>query len=295
MPFDCKTQPVVIIGMSRSGTTLLARLLSRLGLFLGHKMAEDLEAAYFHSINRTVIERVHGYWDNPAPMRYFLRDGAAFEMTVRHLKSDLSSYRVANFLGWRNFFKYRSLLRYDRPWGWKDPQTIFTLPLWLALFPRAKIIYIVRNGVDVAHSLKTMEQRVIAKRRERSNRRLNSLTLRPHLDRAGFKGSARSLQLDGGFSLWEEYVAQAEECLHGIDNERRTIKFEELLANPQTQLPELLRFCRLEAPEPAVAAAMKTIRAERSIAFASDVSLEEFYRRVRWTPWMVHYGYSELK
>ena len=295
MRLHCTTQPVVILGMSRSGTTLLARLLSRLGLFLGHRMAEDLEAVYFHSLNATMIKRIHGYWDNPGPVRYFLQDDGAVKMTVQHLEVDLTSYRVASFLGWVNFFKYRSLLNYDRPWGWKDPQTILTLPLWLALFPQAKIVYIVRNGVDVAHSLRAMEQRVIAKRQKKNSRRLKRMTLRNQLERAGFKGSARSLCLAGGFSLWEEYVAQAEECLVAVDNDRCVIKFEDLLAEPKTQLLRLQQFCQLDASEEAVDDAVKTIRADRSHAFASDPALKDFYRQVHRRPWMTHYGYSDFR
>ena len=60
---------------------------------------------------------------------------------------------IAGFLGWKRYLAYRSLERFDQPWGWKDPRNVFTLPLWLRVFPEAKIIYIVRNGVDVAASL----------------------------------------------------------------------------------------------------------------------------------------------
>ena len=27
------------------------------------------------------------------------------------------------------------------PWGWKDPRNSITLPLWLRLYPEAKIIF----------------------------------------------------------------------------------------------------------------------------------------------------------
>ncbi|MBW1793701.1 MAG: sulfotransferase [Deltaproteobacteria bacterium] len=38
-------------------------------------------------------------------------------------------------------------------WGWKDPRTTLTLPLWLKLFPKARIIHVIRNGIDSALSL----------------------------------------------------------------------------------------------------------------------------------------------
>jgi hypothetical protein len=44
-------------------------------------------------------------------------------------------------------------------WGWKDPRNSITLPVWLKLFPDARVIHIVRNGVDVAESLYRRQQR----------------------------------------------------------------------------------------------------------------------------------------
>lgn len=43
--------PVIIIGMHRSGTSLVARLLDVLGLFLGKYKDENHEARLFISIN----------------------------------------------------------------------------------------------------------------------------------------------------------------------------------------------------------------------------------------------------
>ena len=35
-------------------------------------------------------------------------------------------------------------------WGWKDPRTALTLPIWARIFPRPAGWTVVRNGVDVA-------------------------------------------------------------------------------------------------------------------------------------------------
>jgi len=286
---------VILMGMARSGTTLLADLLFRLGLFIGHKrIVVDQEAKYFVSVNDLLLKRVHGYWDQPAPMLSFLQEQDAVAASLSCMQDDLRSPRVASYLGWRQFFKYRSLEAFDRPWGWKDPRNVFTLPLWLKLFPEAKIIYIVRNGIDVAESLLSLERKVIARRRMR-NGRGRRFSLRSRLEQNGFKGAARCLTLAGGFSLWEEYVAQAESVLATIANERMSFRYEDFLTDPTTHLKDLAKFCGLDrdAALKADAAAARVDRT-RACAFLSQPELMSFYRQVKNSPWMKRHGYADL-
>jgi hypothetical protein len=282
------------MGMARSGTSLVARLLHRLGLFLGHrKIIEDEEATFFFRLNAIILRQIHGEFDNPAPMRYFLQESSAVEMTVKCLEADVASYRIISYLGWRQYLKYGALRRYDKPWGWKDPLNTYTLPLWLKLFPRAKIIYIVRNGVDVASSLVGFQRGIISRRQIRNQKRSRRLSLRRHLELFGFKGAVRCLSLEGSFSLWEEFVSQAEETLARIGNDRRTIKYEDLLTDPKTHLMELLRFCELEESSDGVIEDVAArVNASRSNAFLSSPALMSFYDMVKDSPWMLHYGYG---
>jgi len=43
--------PIIIIGMSRSGTSMLTRMLDELGLFVGKKLTKNHEALFFRKIN----------------------------------------------------------------------------------------------------------------------------------------------------------------------------------------------------------------------------------------------------
>ena len=177
------------------------------------------------------MKRIGAAWDNPAPTRDFLENTEALELTSHCLAADLSSKPLKEFLGLKRFLKTRSLARLDQPWGWKDPRTVFTLPAWLRVFPSAKLLYIVRNGVDVASSLQVREVRELARRREELAQKSRQLNRHSMLERAGFKGSARCLTLAGGFSLWEEYVAEAERLLSLVQNERL------VLIRKKTDLP----------------------------------------------------------
>ncbi len=296
MALRCVRPPIILMGNARSGTTLLADLLERLGLFIGHeKIVVDQEAKYFFSVNRKILQHIHGHWDNPAPVRYFLGNPDAVDETVRCIEADLRSYRIMNFLGPRNFVRYRSIERFDRPWGWKDPRNVVTLPLWLKVFPQAKIVYIVRNGVDVAQSLVVMEEKVVAQRRRKRRRLIPSLRKRSVLERAGFKGAVRCLSLEGGFSLWEEYAAYGEEHLAAAPNERIVLQYEHLLTDPKPFLSELVRFCGLDAPPDTVLDdAAANIDRKRAFAFTEEPALRDFYLKVKETSWMKRFGYSEV-
>ena len=293
MAIQCARQPIIIMGMARSGTTLISDLLHRLGLFIGHRRIEvDQEATYFYSVNWMLLKRVHGYWDNPAPMRYFLKNCTAVDLTIRCMEADIVSYRVISYLGLRHYLKYRSLQRFDKPWGWKDALNVYTLPLWLKLFPEAKIVYIVRNGVDVASSLVTRQRKIISGRNARNQKKSRKMSLQRNLERFGFKGAIRCLSLEGSFSLWEEYVSQAEETLARIENAKRVIKYEEFLDDPKTHLLDLLRFCELEVSSDGIIDEVaKRVDTNRSNAFLSDPALMLFYNQVKDSDWMIHYGY----
>jgi hypothetical protein len=299
-PVTVSTPPVILLGMHRSGTSLIARLLDELGLFQGHELQEDHESTHFLDINETLLRRVGATWDNPAPMRAFLENTEAVDLTVRCLRQDVSGRQIAGFLGKKLFGKYRGLARFERPWGWKDPRTVFSLSLWLKLFPNAKVVYIVRNGVDVASSLRVREIRELARRHEEfgaKQKKTGRLTKHSLLQRAGFKGSARCLTLDGAFSLWEEYVAEAERQLAAAPNERLVVNYERFCADPNDTnngLAALVKFCGLSAAADALEGAAKNIDTGRARAFLADAELSDFYRRVKDTEWMKQYGYSTL-
>ncbi|HZX36128.1 MAG TPA: sulfotransferase [Thermodesulfobacteriota bacterium] len=320
----CVKNPVIIIGMHRSGTTLVTRLAERLGLFVGSEVEDNDESVYFLSINIEILKRIGANWDNPVPARYFSENTEALDMTVKCVEADLSSEGVSGYMGPENYASCGGLKGLPKPWAWKDPRNTFTLPVWLKIFPEAKIIYVVRNGVDVAESLRVRERKEFEKQKEMFANVFSKLEVKPppeekgpylkmlrdvffksgvkpppktkgsYLLRAGFSGSVRCLSLEGGFTLWEEYVDRAEETLSGISNERMVIKFENFIDDPKTCLAKLSGFCGLDAKDSAISEAAKSVKKERAYAFGSATELTEFYGKVRESRWMRHYGYSGL-
>ena len=289
MPVPTARPPVIILGMHRSGTSMVSELLDELGLFVGRELQDDHESTYFLDLNEQLFARVGAAWDRPLPVLDFLACDDAVRMTVDALAADLSSRRIRPFLGQRT-----TLAAYDRPWGWKDPRTILTLPLWLRLFPTAKLVYIIRNGVDVTKSLMVRERQLLATRLERFDARLAKRSSRTALDRAGYKGSPRCLSLQGGFDLWAEYVAAAERHLDGLSNPVHRVRYEDVLQEPTHHLPALARFCGLDETSDRIAKAAAQIDGTRAMAFATDPATAAFYQQVRNDPWMVRYGYEAV-
>jgi len=295
LEIPCLHQPIILLGMHRSGTTMIAQLLDELGLFLGAQVQGDHEAVYFLELNDLLFKNVNATWDYPAGVLAFLPQEAAVRMSVRCLRGDLLSRSMRRFLGLKNSVQYRSIEALGRPWGWKDPRNVFTLPLWLRLFPGARIINIVRNGIDVANSLRVRERKLLKGRQAKFEQRYNRPSTRSKLQRAGYRGSARCLSIEGGFSLWQEYVARAEQVLKGLPNPQMTVVYERFLKSPQSHLRKLVDFCQLpEVSDAAINQSCEAVNASRGRAFLNDPELNEFYQSVRGNPWMVRYGYGEL-
>src|ERR1700733_2350654 len=116
MALSAARQPVILLGMHRSGTAMIARLLDELGLFQGAELQEDHESVWFLDINDRLLERVNAAWDHPSPIREFLQNPAAFDLTFRCLEVDFSSKLTRGFLGMRRGLEFGSLARYARPW-----------------------------------------------------------------------------------------------------------------------------------------------------------------------------------
>ena len=117
--------PVCITGMHRSGTSLVANLLGRCGLYLGEE--DDLlppspdntdgywENRKFVSLNDEILLGLGSAWDSPSQAP----EGWPHEERFNSIR-----------------FRAEILLEefVDRePWGWKDPRTSLTLPFWQSL------------------------------------------------------------------------------------------------------------------------------------------------------------------
>jgi len=137
---------VCVLGMHRSGTSLVARLLNLLGVDLGPEESlmtptGDNAGGYWEhqgitNLNDDILARLGGTWDAPPPLApdvFAGPDFADLRRTARRLiASDFGESRL---------------------WGWKDPRTCLLLPFWQLVIPSTRYVVCLRNPADVARSV----------------------------------------------------------------------------------------------------------------------------------------------
>lgn len=163
------------------------------------------------------------------------------------------------------------------PWGWKDPRNTFTLPLWLDLFPRAKVIHIFRHGIDVAKSLSTRWEKSVRKRETRFQSRRRLYAVRPQT--GGFAESYRCATLEGALALWEEYVTEARRHVALLGSAGVEVQYESFLEQPGPTLERLAEFAGLTPTREEVANSASGVRRERAFAYREESDLLRFARQ----------------
>ncbi len=240
--------PFAIIGMHRSGTSVVTRILREAGGYFGYRLDPNSEAVVFLKFNHSFLAYANASWD------CFPSDFHADKLS-RKLKVVLCFLSNKNLL-WSEFFDFygergteedglrgdqyrlpiwklrdilgprkqrRTIGKNSVPfWGWKDPRTTMTLSVWLKIFPSLKVIHVVRNGVDVALSLWRRSQK-------------------------SGEGAPRCLNLHYCFDLWEKYVREG--CKWRLLGEDRYIEvlYEDLVAEPVEAIKRLLSFAGVPA------------------------------------------------
>src|SRR5262245_51351041 len=129
-PGECsvtKQRIVCVLGMHRSGTSLLARLLNLLGVELGENhllnnepVSANPKGHWEHrelsAINDALLDHYGGTWDKPPQFPSgWQNDPALYDLRLR-------AHTLVN-----DQFRDYTL------WGWKDPRTCLTLPFWQEL------------------------------------------------------------------------------------------------------------------------------------------------------------------
>lgn len=155
--------PLIVIGMHRSGTSLVSAMLATLGVYMGpewrslpasESAAPDArrmlsgyaEAEEFRCLNDQLLADAGASWSRIEP---FLarRHQPAF------MRPRLVSLGLSTFGRLRHRYLRALPTGFSGPWGWKDPRTSLTLPYWLHLFPDARILHVRRDRRAVIDSL----------------------------------------------------------------------------------------------------------------------------------------------
>jgi len=144
-----RDDPVIVLGMHHSGTSILAEILHRSGVFMQANMRHH-ESKFFVEINDELVLGGGANWAK-LPIMPVAELMSKLE-AVRHRveKKGLQKYLEAGYDGVSR-------------WGFKDPRTCVTLPLYLEIFRNAQLLHIVRNENDVAVSLSANEKKGVGR------------------------------------------------------------------------------------------------------------------------------------
>ena len=145
------SEQIVVLGMHRSGTSVVALILKALGVHMGDDTLgagasnpfgheEDTD---FFDLNERFLARAKGAWDFP-PARSRLDQAAArFDAEISRLIEE------------RNI---RSKL-----WGWKDPRTCLLFDYYHRHLGNYKVVYVTRDSNKVALSLRKRDRMPLRK------------------------------------------------------------------------------------------------------------------------------------
>ena len=126
-------QPIAIIGMHRSGTSLVTRTLRTLGLHVGWRLQDDVEPTFLIKLNDWILLQLGARWASPGEALQLQRDLEFRQTAAEYLRIRLRSLQARSFLGPRYFLRLGGIAALPIPWGWKDPRLTLILPTWRAV------------------------------------------------------------------------------------------------------------------------------------------------------------------
>lgn len=274
--------PIIIIGMHRSGTSLLTRMLEKLDFFVGWKKDSNNESMLFKFINDWILIQSGGSWENPEPVKYLIENDNYRELVVNYINQVLQSRHAINYLGFWHFLKYRDIHNFPFVWGWKDPRNTYSLPLWLEIFPQAKFIHVYRHGVDVADSLKRRyERQLSAVKKPQDQFLLDRTYWFRRKRRTGFTKTVRCATLEGGFSLWQSYMEQAHSYVLKYSDRAIEVKYEDFVQAPEQELQKLASFCGLTYRKDDLNSAASLANPDLAYAYRKNRVLTDFAKTGR--------------
>ncbi len=141
---------IIVLGMHRSGTSLLTGALNKMGLYLGEKLinpAPDNPKGFFE--NTTVFEineKIFSYYDSSYDDVFIFNEALIKNEKYPQILFDIEQFIKKEFSGYTVF-------------GLKDPRLCRLLPFWESVLTKMEIneyfIIPLRNPLEIAASLES--------------------------------------------------------------------------------------------------------------------------------------------
>ena len=187
---------ILVLGMHRSGTSAVTRLLNMMGAYVGTE--DSLLEAHTENLDGLWEQNRKGFWERKDVVdlneEVLTSLGLAWNRPAAFNPNTLKSPD----LDWarKRIHKILAALEPSRPWALKDPRLCLTLPLWLEQLEVPVVVMVWRDPVEVAASLKTRNDFPTAFSR----------------------------------AMWESYYAHAISA--AVEIPRTVVSFEELIRDP---------------------------------------------------------------
>jgi hypothetical protein len=251
--------PIILLGNTRSGTTIVQKIMS---------------------VHPDLAE-----WYEPNALWLYADPGRIYdEFSERDATGSVKRYIRNRFLKYQKQHGNRVILE-------KSPQNILRIPYVRAIFPEAIYLYIVRNPFSFISSVeykwqKTVTARGIARRlkdtpfsqlhhwvRRYVRQQFNKRVLRrKYLSIWGprYKGIYKDLKTQNLLTViarqWSECSRQAEEALALFDNDQiLRLRYEDFVDNPIPNLERICAHCRLKMTGDMVSAAKELVKTDRQL------------------------------
>lgn len=196
------TAPIVIGGTGGSGTRLVARLLRETGADLGTHVNPAEDALSFVALYDKYI---NAYLEKGA-----VKDSEFEAQLLRAICSHLDPA--------------------GKPaWGWKNPRSIYLLPLLDTLIPDLKFVHVIRHGLDMATSANQNQLEMYG-----------DLVLGAEC--AGLDAGTRSAM------LWKRVNETAADYGRGMSGRYFLLRYEDVCIDPSRSLAPLAAACGLRLP-----------------------------------------------
>jgi len=262
--------PFVVIGMHRSGTSLVSRILDKSGIMMGKDLQTDHESKFFIQLNKWIYQNAGADWARPKALEELIDYAPARKQVEEYLRIRIASSSSKKFSG-RNL--KNGLFDMDSKWGWKDPRNGPSLPIWKDIWPEMKIIHVVRHGVDVAASLHSRSLKNWTEDEGRFKKWTKMYKWRS--SKSPIRKGQRAATLTHALEFWAEQMDVEKKVIQSYENILE-IRYEDLLTSPAVVLKDIWNYIGKETDEELLREIETMVDYSRAFAYKQNEELSVF-------------------
>ena len=262
--------PFVVIGMHRSGTSLVSRILDKSGIMMGKDLQTDHESKFFIQLNKWIYQNAGADWARPKALEELIDYAPARKQVEEYLRIRIASSSSKKFSG-RNL--KNGLFDMDSKWGWKDPRNGPSLPIWKDIWPEMKIIHVVRHGVDVAASLHSRSLKNWTEDEGRFKKWTKMYKWRS--SKSPIRKGQRAATLTHALEFWAEQMDVEKKVIQSYENVLE-IRYEDLLTSPAVVLKDIWNYIGKETDEKLLREIETMVDYSRAFAYKQNEELSVF-------------------